>query len=91
MPTYPKRENEIHMMTLTVLQIHMWVKKHRNLKQPNVKFIVYHHKVLIEEGIGVQKKPQNSTKYQPQPKSYRSPCQNQKLYANHSFLNEESL
>lgn len=33
MPTYPKRENEIHMMTLTVLQIHMWVKKHRNLKQ----------------------------------------------------------
>lgn len=51
------------MMTLTVPQIHMWVKKHRNLKQPNVKFIAYHHKVLIEEGIGVQKKPQNSTKY----------------------------
>lgn len=63
MPTYPKRKNEIHMMTLTVPQIHMWVKKHRNLKQPNVKFIVYHHKVLIDEGIGVQKKPQNSTKY----------------------------
>ena len=79
MPTYPKRENEIHMMTLTVLQIDMWVKKHRNLKQPNVKFIVYHHKVLIEEGIGVQKKPQNSTKYQPQPKSYSSPWSKPKI------------
>lgn len=86
MPTYPKRENEIHMMTLTVLQIHMWVKKHRNLKQPNVKFIVYHHKVLIEEGIGVQKKPQNSTKYQPQPKSYSSPWSKPKIICKPQLL-----
>ena len=92
MPTYPKRENEIHMVTLTVLQIHMWVKKHRNLKQPNVIFIVYHHKVLIEEGIMGSKRNHKtvlSINHNQNPTAALD--QNQKLYANHSFLNEESL